>query len=56
MYTVNHVVVILISFYLQTESSEVCIKARLTPASLLFKGLVSEMVNSKVQITNYVSA
>ena len=39
---VNHVVVMLTSFYLQKKSSEVCIKARSTPASLLLKGLVTE--------------
>ena len=31
---VNHVVVMLTSFYLQNKSSEVCIKARSTPTSL----------------------
>ena len=39
---VNYVVVMLISFYLQKKSNEVFIKARSTPASLLFKGLVTE--------------
>ena len=49
----------LTSFYLHKKSSEVCIKTRSTPASFLFKGLVTEhrSVNglfvSFVQITNY---
>ena len=39
---VNHVVVVLTSFYLHKKSIEVCIKAKSTPASLLFKDLVTE--------------
>ena len=39
---VNHVVVMLTSFYLHKKSSEVCSKAKSTPASLLFKGLVTK--------------
>ena len=35
------------SFYLQKKSSEVCIKARSTPSSLLFKGLVTEHTTVK---------
>ena len=38
---VNHDVVMLTSFYLRKKSSEVCIKAKSTPASLLFKGLIN---------------
>ena len=41
-YYVNRVVVMLRSFYIHNKSIGVCIKARPTPASLLFKGLVSE--------------
>ena len=32
----------LTSFYLRRKSSEICIKTRTTPASLLFRGLVTE--------------
>ena len=39
---VNHVAVLLMSFYLRKKSIEVCIKAKSTPASLLFIGLVTE--------------
>ena len=41
----------LTSFYLQKKSSEVCIKARSTPASLLFKGLVTEHTTVKKLIS-----
>ena len=40
-------VVMLTSFYLHKKSSEVCIKARSTPASLLLKGLVTEHRTAK---------
>ena len=51
----------LTSFYLHKKSSVVCIKTRSTPASFLFKGLVTEhrsvkwsiCIVSFVQITNY---
>ena len=39
---VNHVIAMLTSFYLHKKSNEVCVKARSTPVSLLFKGLVTE--------------
>ena len=39
---VNHVVVLLMSFYLSKKSSEVCFKTKSTAVSLLFKGLVTE--------------
>ena len=51
----------LMSFCLQTKSSEVCIKARSTPASLLFKGLVTDdvvddgLINGKVVVLGRLS-
>ena len=46
---VNHVVM-LTSFYFHKKCSEVCIKARSTPASLFFKGLVTEQRTVKRSI------
>ena len=40
-------IIMFTSCYLQKKSSEVCIKARSTPASLLFKGLVTEHKTEK---------
>ena len=51
----NHVVVMLTSFYLQKKSSEVYIKARSTPASLLFKGLLTEHTTVKWSIDNFIA-
>ena len=38
----NHVVVMITNFYLHNNSSEGCMKTSSTPASLLFKSLVTE--------------
>ena len=44
---VNHVVVMLTSLHLHEKEREVCIKTRSPPASLLFKGQVTEQTTVK---------